>query len=239
MATPHIGAEKGAFAKTVLMPGDPLRAKYIAEHYLQDYEEVTHVRGILGYTGQYQGHRVSVMASGMGVPSIGIYSYELYHFFDVDNIIRIGTAGGVSEKLKLRDVVIAMSAATNSGFASQYRLPGIPAPTASYTLLKNACDAAEELHKTVHVGQVFTTDMFYDDAESLAQWRKIGILATEMECAGLYLNAARLGKNALTICTVSDCPLTGESCSAEERETSFCDMMEIGLLCAVKSDTEE
>lgn len=229
MSTPHISAEKGDFAKTVLMPGDPLRAKYIAENFLEEPKLLNSVRGMLGYTGKYKGKPVSVMGSGMGMPSIGIYSYELFKFYDVENIIRIGTAGGVSEKIKLRDIVAAMSAATNSGFAAQYGLPGIPAPTADFSLLYAAVNKAAELGQSVHVGQVFSTDCFYDDSESLVKWRKLGILATEMECAALYLNAARLGKKALAICTVSDCPLTGESCSSSEREKGFVDMMRLAL----------
>lgn len=233
MATPHIKAEKGDFAKTVLMPGDPLRAKYIAENYLDHAVLVNEVRGMLGYTGEYQGKRISVMASGMGMPSMGIYSYELFHFFDVENIIRIGTAGAVSEKLGLRDIVLAMSSCTNSNYASQYRLPGTVAPTASFELLREAYRQAETIGKTVHVGSVYTTDMFYDDSNFLIEWRKLGILATEMESAALYLNAARAGKNALCICTISDCPLTGESCTSDEREKTFNDMMEIALKTAV------
>ncbi len=232
MSTPHISAEPGDFAKTVLMPGDPLRAEYIAKTFLDEPVLVNRVRGMLGYTGKYKGKPVSVMASGMGVPSIGIYSYELFKFYDVENIIRIGTAGAVSEKLGIRDIVIAMSAATNSSFAAQYRLPGTPAPTASFELLTAAYRAAVNMGLKPHVGQVYTTDVFYDDSSSLKEWRKIGILATEMECAALYLNAARLGKNALTVCTISDCPLTGESCSSEEREKSFEEMMRVGLDCA-------
>ena len=230
MATPHIKAENGDFAKTVLMPGDPLRAKYIAEHYLENAVLVNEVRGMLGYTGTYKGKDVSVMASGMGMPSMAIYSYELFKFFDVDNIIRIiGTAGAISDKLGLRDVVLAMSSCTNSNFAAQYGLSGTISPTASFELLKKAFDTAERLHKKVYVGSVYTTDIFYDDRNNLADWQKLGILATEMECAALYLNAARLGKNALCICTISDCPLTGESCSSDEREKTFNDMMEIAL----------
>ena len=231
MPTPHIKAEKGDFAKTVLMPGDPLRAKYIAEHYLENAVLVNEVRGMLGYTGTYKGKAVSVMASGMGMPSMAIYSYELFKFFDVDNIIRIGTAGAVSSKLGLRDIVIAMSSCTDSNFAAQYGLSGNIAPTASFELLKKAFDTAERLHKKVYVGSVYTTDIFYHDSDCLADWQKLGILATEMECAALYFNAARLGKNALCICTISDCPLTGESCSSDEREKTFNDMMEIALEC--------
>ena len=231
MATPHIKAELGDFAKTVLMPGDPLRAKYIAEHYLENAVLVNEVRGMLGYTGTYKGKNLSVMASGMGMPSMAIYSYELFKFFEVDNIIRIGTAGAVSSKLGLRDIVFAMSSCTDSNFAAQYGLSGNVAPTASFALLKKAFDTAERLHKKVHVGSVYTTDIFYHDSDNLADWQKLGILATEMECAALYLNAARLGKNALCICTISDCPLTGESCTSDEREKTFNDMMEIALEC--------
>ena len=229
MSTPHIKAEKDDFAKTVLMPGDPLRAKYIAEKYLENAVLVNEVRGMLGYTGTYKGKSVSVMASGMGMPSMAIYSYELFKFFDVENIIRIGTAGAISDKLGLRDIVMAMSACTNSNFANQYGLSGNIAPTANFELLKKAFETAERLNKKVYVGSVYTTDIFYDDNDNLADWRKLGILATEMECAALYLNAARLGKNALCICTISDCPLTGESCSSDEREKTFNDMMEIAL----------
>jgi len=229
MATPHIKAEKGDFAKTVLMPGDPLRAKYIAENFLENAVLVNEVRGMLGYTGYYHNEKVSVMSSGMGMPSMGIYSYELFKFFDVDNIIRIGTAGAVSEKLGLRDIVLAMSSCTNSNFASQYGLNGTVAPTASFELLKKAYEQAEKLNKKVYVGSVYTTDLFYDDSDRLADWRKLGILATEMESAALYLNAARLDKNALCICTISDCPLTGESCSSDEREKTFNDMIQIAL----------
>ena len=229
MATPHIKAEKGDFAKTVLMPGDPLRAKYIAEKYLENAVLVNDVRGMLGYTGTYKNKPVSVMASGMGMPSMAIYSYELFKFFDVENIIRIGTAGAISDKLGLRDIVIAMSACTNSNFAAQYGLSGNIAPTSSFELLKKAFETAQRLNKKVYVGSVYTTDIFYNDTDNLADWRKLGILATEMECAALYLNAARLGKNALCICTISDCPLTGESCTSDEREKTFNNMMEIAL----------
>lgn len=231
MSTPHIGAEKGDFAKTVLMPGDPLRAKYIAENFLTDARLVNSVRGMLGYTGKYNNKDVSVMASGMGIPSMGIYSYELFKFYDVDNIIRIGTAGAISEKLHLRDVVLAMASATNSNYAAQYRLPGIPVPAASYNLLKKADEAAEKLGKSVTVGTILSSDTFYDDAASLAEWKKLGVLAIEMESAALYFNAARLNKNALCICTISDCPLTGEECSADEREKTFSDMIKIALEC--------
>ena len=229
MSTPHIKAEKGDFAKTVLMPGDPLRAKYIAENFLERAVLVNEVRGMLGYTGYYDNKKVSVMASGMGMPSMGIYSYELFRFFDVDNIIRIGTAGAVSEKLGLRDIVLAISSCTNSNFASQYGLQGTIAPTASFEIKKKAFDTSVKRDKKVYVGSVYTTDLFYDERNNLKEWQKLGILATEMESAALYLNAARLGKNALCICTISDCPLTGESCSSDEREKTFNDMIEIAL----------
>ncbi len=232
MSTPHINAEKGDFAKTVLMPGDPLRAKYIAENFLTDVRQVNEVRAMFGYTGKYKDKPVSVMASGMGMPSMGIYSYELYHFFDVDNIIRIGTAGAVSDRLALRDVVIAMSCATNSNFAAQYRLPGTFAPTADYGLIKLAEEKLKAIGKNVHIGTVFCSDTFYDDADSLKQWQKLGVLAIEMESVALYLNAARAGKKALCICTVSDCPLRNEECTAQERQTTFNDMIRTALECA-------
>ncbi len=235
MSTPHISAEKGAFAKTVLMPGDPLRAKFIAEHYLREPKLINEVRGMYAYTGTYHDTPVSVMASGMGMPSIGIYSYELFSFYDVEAIIRVGTAGAVSETVGLRDIVLGMSSATNSAFAEQYRLPGLVPPTADFSLLQKAYAAAQRLGQTVHTGVIYSTDCFYDDADSLKQWRKLGILAVEMESAALYLNAARLGKKALCICTISDCPLTGASCSSMERESGFTDMMELALETAVSS----
>lgn len=227
--TPHITARADDFAKTVLMPGDPLRAKFIADTYLENARLVNGVRGINGFTGEYKGKRVSVMASGMGIPSIGIYSYELYNFYDVDNIIRIGSAGAISEKLKVRDIVIGMGACTNSNFADQFNLPGTFAPIASYELMQRAVAQAEKLGVTPAVGNLLSSDTFYDDSNSLKQWQKMGVLAVEMESAGLYLNAARAGKNALCICTISDCPLTGEACTAEERQLSFTQMMEIAL----------
>ncbi len=233
MSTPHNNAKPEQIAKTVLMPGDPLRAKFIAQTYLESPELVNDVRGMLAYTGYYKGVRLTVMASGMGMPSMGIYSYELFNEYGVDNIIRIGTAGGVSESVGLRDVVFAMTSCTNSSYADQYRLPCRPVAAASYELLKKADAAAEKLGISVHVGTVLCTDTFYDDSGSLAQWRRVGVLATEMESAALYYNAARLGKKALCICTVSDLPLTGESCTPEERQTTFNDMMKIALETAI------
>ena len=229
MPTPHNNAKKGDIAKTVLMPGDPLRAKFIAENYLDDPVCYNEVRGMLGFTGTYKGVPVSVQGSGMGMPSIGIYSWELFNEYDVDNIIRVGTAGSVAENVALRDVIIGMSASTNSAYASQYRLPGTYAPTASWKLLSAAVKAAEAKGSRFHVGNILSSDTFYDDANSLADWQKMGVLAIEMEAAALYMNAARAGKNALCILTVSDCPLKGESTTAEERQNTFRDMMEIAL----------
>lgn len=234
--TPHNSANIDDFAKTVLMPGDPLRAKFIAENFLQDPVLVNGVRGINGYTGMYNGKIVSVMASGMGIPSIGIYSYELFNFYNVENIIRIGSAGAISDEVNLRDIVIGQGACTNSNYASQFNLPGTYAPIASYKLLKQAVDFAQDAGVNYKVGNLFSSDTFYDDAASLSDWRKMGVLAVEMESAALYMNAARAGKNALCICTISDCPFTGESCTAEERQNTFTDMMEIALKIAEIND---
>ena len=234
--TPHNSANIDDFAKTVLMPGDPLRAKFIAENFLEDPVLVNGVRGINGYTGMYNGKIVSVMASGMGMPSIGIYSYELFNFYNVENIIRIGSAGAISNEVNLRDIVIGQGACTNSNYASQFNLPGTYAPIASYKLLKQAVDFAQDAGVNYKVGNLFSSDTFYDDAASLSDWRKMGVLAVEMESAALYMNAARAGKNALCICTISDCPFTGESCTAEERQNTFTDMMEIALKIAEIND---
>lgn len=231
LPTPHIAAtEKTAFAKTVLMPGDPLRAKYIAENFLENPVLVNNTRGVQGYTGTYKGKRVSVMASGMGMPSIGIYSYELYNFYDVETIIRVGSAGAINPGLHLRDVVFGMGACTNSAYATQYNLPGTFAPIADFETLQRAVDAAGKLGVRPFIGNLFSSDTFYDDASSLADWQKMGVLAVEMEAAALYMNAARAGKKALAICTISDCPITGgEECTALEREQTFNKMIEIAL----------
>lgn len=234
--TPHNSANIDDFAKTVLMPGDPLRAKFIAENFLEDPVLVNGVRGINGYTGMYNGKIVSVMASGMGIPSIGIYSYELFNFYNVENIIRIGSAGAISDEVNLRDIVIGQGACTNSNYASQFNLPGTYAPIASYKLLKQAVDFAQDAGVNYKVGNLFSSDTFYDDTASLSDWRKMGVLAVEMESAALYMNAARAGKNALCICTISDCPFTGESCTAEERQNTFTDMIEIALKIAEIND---
>ena len=233
MPTPHNNAKKGDIAKTVLMPGDPLRAKFIAETYLENPVCYNEVRGMLGFTGTYKGVPVSVQGSGMGMPSMGIYSHELYNEYDVENIIRIGTAGSIADKINLREIIIGVSASTNSNYAAQYRLPGTYAPTASWKLIAEAVKAAEAKGCIYHAGNILSSDTFYDDANSLAAWNKMGVLAIEMESAALYMNAARAGKNALCILTVSDCPLKGLSTTAEERQTSFRDMMEIALETAI------
>ncbi len=228
--TPHIAAKTGDFAKTVLMPGDPLRAKFVAETYLENPVLVNPVRGINGYTGTYQGKKVSVMASGMGMPSIGIYSYELFNYYDVDNIIRIGTAGSMHPDLKIRDVAFAMGACTNSSFGSQFELPGTYAPICSFELLKKAVETAESMEGVNYkVGNFLSSDTFYDDSMGTMKWAKMGVLCVEMEAAALYMNAARTGKNALAICTISDSIVTGEATTAEERQTSFNNMMKIAL----------
>lgn len=231
--TPHNSAKLGDIAKTVLMPGDPLRAKFIADNFLEDVICVNTVRNMFGYTGMYKGKRITVMGSGMGIPSIGIYSYELYNFYDVDNIIRIGSAGGITDDIKVRDIVIGMGACTNSNFAVQYQLPGTFAPIADYGLLSQAVSAAKENDIKVVVGNILSSDTFYDDnKETNSLWKKMNVLAVEMEAAALYMNAARAGKKALCILTISDHVFTGESLSAEDRQVSFKDMMKIALEAA-------
>ena len=227
--TPHIEAKLGDFAKTVLMPGDPLRSKYIAENFLENPVLVNNVRGVQGYTGTYKGKRVSVMASGMGQPAIGIYSYELYNFYDVENIIRIGSCGSFDPELHVRDLILAQGACTDGNFAHQFRLPGTFAPIADFGLLRKAADAADKKGVHYKVGNIFSSDVFYDDADSGMDWAKMGVLGVEMESAALYCNAARLGKKALTICTVSDSFVNPENTTAEQRQNSFTDMMEIAL----------
>ena len=227
--TPHINAPEGAFAETVLMPGDPLRSRFIAENFLDNPELVNNVRGVQGYTGYWQGKRVSVMASGMGMPSIGIYSYELFHFYDVKNIIRIGSAGAMSEKLKLMDIVAGMSAYTDSNFGSQFGIRGNLAPCCSYELLSKAVEAGKKIGKEIICGPLYSSDVFYDEGGNSMALRKLGVLAVEMESAALYLNATRAGKNALCLCTISDSIVTGESIPAEQRQVSFREMMQIAL----------
>ncbi len=231
--TPHISAAYGDFAPTVLMPGDPLRAKFIAENYLTDAKLVNNVRGVNGYTGYYKGKRVSVMASGMGQPSIGIYSYELFNFYGVENIIRLGSCGSFDKDLHARDIIIAMGACTNGNYASQYNLPGTFCPIASYNLVEKAVAECKKSGVNFKVGNILSSDTFYDDANSGMTWSKMGVLGVEMESAALYCNAARAGKNALCICTVSDSFIyPEENTTAEERQNSFTKMMEIALAIA-------
>lgn len=241
--TPHINAVPDDFAKTVLMPGDPLRSKFIAENFLEDIKLINNVRSVQGYTGYYNNTKVTVMASGMGMPSMGIYSYELFNFFGVENIIRIGSAGSINPDINVRDIVIAMGACTNSNYASQYNLPGTFAPICSYELLKICTDEADRMRLKYHVGNVLSADTFYNDEENIptqqrsaALWGKMGVMAIEMETAALYMNAKRSNKRALAICTVSDNVLTGESTAAGERETSFTEMMKLALETAKKAE---
>lgn len=231
--TPHISAENGEIAKTVLMPGDPLRAKFIAENFLTDAKCYNSVRGMLGFTGLYKGREISVQGSGMGMPSMGIYSYELFNFYGVQNIIRIGTAGALCENVKIRDIVIGMGACTDSRYAKQFSLPGYYSPIASYELLTRAVSAASERGIDVKVGNILSSDLFYGDAKNTLDWTKMGVMAVEMEAAALYMNAARAGKNALCILTISDELLTGKTTTSEERQTSFTQMMEIALETAI------
>ena len=227
--TPHINAKPGDFGKTVLMPGDPLRAKFIAETFLEDPVLVNNVRGVQGYTGTYQGTPVSVMASGMGMPSIGIYSHELFHFYDVDNIIRVGSAGAISPQLKVRDVVFGQGSCTDSNYAHQFGLGGTFAPIADFTLLETAVAVARRMGVEPPVGNLLSSDVFYNKAGDTMKWGEMGVLAIEMEAAALYMNAARAGKRALAICTVSDQLVRQEFTTSEERQTGFTQMMEIAL----------
>ena len=235
--TPHIKATSADFAKTVLMPGDPLRSKFIAETFLENPRLINNVRGIQGYTGTYKGVPVTVMASGMGMPSIGIYSYELYNFFGVENIIRVGSAGGLSDDVQLRDVIIVMGACTNSNYQSQFNLNGNYAPIASYELLERAVEEAKNIGVRYKVGNILSSDIFYHADPNFNQgWYKMGVLGVEMEAASLYMNAAAAGKRALAICTVSDHILRGEALDADARQTTFTDMMKIALNVAVSME---
>jgi len=230
--TPHIVAKEGEFAKTVLMPGDPLRAKFIADTYLDSPALVSQVRGMLAYTGTYKGKPVSVMGSGMGVPSMGIYSYELFNFYDVENIVRIGSAGAISLDLDLGDIIMGIGACTDSNYPAIYgRPPGLYTPTASYSLMQKAAASAEKLGINMVAGNILTSDVFYtdDNLTNAKAWQRLGILAVEMEAAALYTNAALAGKNGLCICTISDTLFTHKAMSAEERQTSFTQMMELAL----------
>ena len=240
MPTPHNNAPKGAFAKTVLMPGDPLRAKFIAENFLENPVLVNNVRGVNGYTGWYKGVKVSVMATGMGMPAMGIYSHELFNFYGVENIIRVGSAGSIQEHIHLYDLVIGQGACTDSNFAAQFHLPGQFAPIASWELVREAVTAAEAAGATYHVGNLNSSDVFYGDPvgvpeglDSVYGLKKMGVMALEMEAAALYMNAARYGKRGLCICTISDEILTGVLATPEERQTAFTTMMKVALDVAV------
>ena len=241
--TPHIAAAPGDFGKTVLMPGDPLRSKFIAENFLENPVLVNNVRGVHGYTGTYKGVKVSVMASGMGMPAIGIYSHELYNGYGVENIIRVGSAGSIQEHINLYDIVIAQGACTDSNFAAQFHLPGTFAPIADYTLLSTAVEAAKANGATYHVGNVNSSDVFYGDhigvpegLDSVYGLKKMGVMALEMEAAALYMNAARYGKRALCICTISDHVLKGVETTSQERQTAFTAMMKIALDTAAEME---
>ena len=239
--TPHIKATPADFGRTVLMPGDPLRSKYIADHFLENPVLVNNVRGVQGYTGTYKGVRVSVMASGMGMPSIGIYSHELYNAYGVQNIMRIGSAGAIQEHINLKDIVMAMGACMDSNWHTQFHMMGTFAPICSFDMLRAAVKSAEELGATYHVGNILSSDFFYGDDDGVPEalqpkkvWQKMGIMAIEMESAALYLNAARYKKNALCICTVSDQLVRNEFLTADERQTGFEQMMKVALETAVK-----
>ena len=241
--TPHISVKPGDFAKTVLMPGDPLRSKFIAENFLENPVLVNNVRGVQGHTGTYKGVKVSVMASGMGMPAIGIYSHELFTGYGVENIIRVGSAGAIQENIHLYDLVIGQGACTDSNWASQFHLPGTFAPIASFELLQEAVKAAKAHGARYHVGNINSSDVFYGDhvgvpegLDSVYGLKKMGVLALEMEAAALYMNAARYGKRALCICTISDHVLKHQETTSEERQNSFTQMMEVALDVAVAMD---
>lgn len=228
--TAHNNASKGDIAKTVLMPGDPLRAKYIAETYLEQPKCFNEVRNMLGYTGTYKGKKISVMGGGMGMPSIGIYSYELFNFYDVDNIIRIGSAGALLDDMELNDLVVAMGACTDSNYVYQFGLPGRFAPIASYGLLDKAVKAASDLGVKIRVGNILSSDVFYNaDTTVNDKWKSMGIMAVEMEAAALYMNAAKAGKQALCMLTISDHIYKDTHLSAEERQLGFNHMMQVAL----------
>ena len=232
--TPHINATPDDIAKVVLMPGDPLRSEFVAKNFLDNAKLFNNVRGVQGYTGNYNGTRVSVMASGMGMPSIGIYSYELYNFFGVDSIIRIGSTGAMQPNVKIRDIIIGMGACTDSAYASQFNLAGSFAPICDYELLHLATDIASKKGYRYHVGNLLSSDVFYgDDQTKTISWAKMGVLGVEMEAAALYMNAARAGKRALAICTVSDSLITGEALDSAARQSSFNDMIELALSVSV------
>ena len=228
--TPHIGAREGEIAEKVIMAGDPLRAKFMAENFLENPIQFNNVRGMLGFTGEYKGKRVSVMGHGMGIPSIGIYTYELFNFYGVKRIIRTGSAGAYHPDLRLGDIVVGIGACTDSNYGAQYGLPGTFSPTADFAMARAAVEKAEEMGIRYKAGNILSSDVFYgDSADGWKAWQKMGVLAVEMEAAALYMNAARSGNEALCICTISDSLVTGEACSAEQRQTSFTNMMEIAF----------
>ncbi|MBQ5718934.1 MAG: purine-nucleoside phosphorylase [Alistipes sp.] len=229
MPTPHIGAREGEIADRVIMAGDPLRAKFMAETYLENPVQYNAVRGMLGYTGTYKGKRVSVQGHGMGIPSIGIYTYELFNFYGVKRIIRTGSAGAYHPDLKIGDVVIGLGACTDSNYAAHYNLPGTYAPVADFQLARAAVEKAEAMGINYRVGNILSSDVFYGEDERWREWQKMGVLAVEMEAAALYMNAARSSNEALCICTISDSLVTGEASSAEQRQTAFTNMMEIAF----------
>ena len=238
--TPHINSTPDKIAKTVLMPGDPKRAEFVAKNFLEDAVLFNNVRGVSGYTGRWKGEAVSVMASGMGMPSMGIYSYELYNAFDVENIIRIGSAGSMNEQVKVRDIVLAMGACTDSAFADQFGLGRGFAPICDYDLLRRAVEVGEEKGFPIHVGNILSSDVYYDDdPQRNIRWRKMGVLAVDMEAAALYMNAARANKKAIAICTISNSLITGDELPAQERELSFGEMIELALDVAAKCAKEQ
>ncbi len=236
--TPHINAKKEDIARVVLMPGDPLRSKFVAENFLENARLVNNIRGVQGYTGDFCGVSVSVMASGMGMPSIGIYSYELYNFYDVELIVRIGSAGAIAPEARLGDIIFGMGACTNSSYGEQFGLVGSICPICDFDALTLAVEAAREQGVHFHVGSLLSSDTFYTECGGGLEWQKMGVLAVEMEAAALYMNAMRAGKRALAMCTVSDSLVTGEAMSAEQRQTGFFEMMRIALLTAKRFSEE-
>lgn len=233
MATPHNHAEMGEIAESILLPGDPLRAQFIAENFLEDRITFNTVRNMLGYTGTYKGKRVSVMGTGMGCPSIGIYSYELIHFYGVKNLIRVGSCGAIQENVKVGDIIMAMGASTDGNYAHQYKLPGTYSATASYELLSRAVRSASRHGFSYKVGNILSSDLFYTETPEWKEWAKMGLLSIEMESYALYCNANRAGVHALGIFTVSDSIVTGEALPAGERQTGFTNMMKVALETAV------
>ena len=227
--TPHIGAHKGEIAETVIMAGDPLRVKFMAEHYLENPVQFNNVRSMLGFTGTYKGRPVSVMGHGMGIPSIAIYTYELYNFYGVKTIIRIGSAGAYQKDLHIGDLVIAMGACTDSNYGSQYGLPGTFCPIADYDLLVKAVETCKTLGYPYKVGNVLSSDIFYHENAQADKWAQMGVLAVEMEASALYMNAARSGNKALALFTISDHIVTGEATSSEQRQNTFTHMMDVAL----------